>query len=558
MQSADPDRAETQGRCSIGDPVSALASALELWHTIQSRGDRAVAELSQQIAWLCFTLSDIETGLAHALSSRRFFADAGLQESEIISAALYAWLLLESGLGAEASDEAARAVCDAQQCGSALAMSWALNVQAVVFWYRKQLDRAEPLIIRAVALARELDNPQLLGWWIINLAGIRSEWAAAAKDQEGLQSLLAEALDINREAIALAELVGDVWALQLALCNAAEYQIAIGDYLAAERSLARWMEVAPPTGPRSLTFYATTKTQLLNRQGRWTEALVLCDDALAQAQRQSNTESEAQALRLMSDIHEGLGRFDLALDFFKRFHSVHSRLAAEGIQRRARLADIHYETERLKSVADQATSRADALARISLIDPLTGVGNRRLLEGSFGRLEETREDFSIAVVDLDHFKQINDRFSHAVGDEVLRRVAAALQSSIAERDSVARIGGEEFVLVLGGKTARAVSVCEDVLAKLATLTWSDIDVTLSVTCSIGIASYGEALGPVDVMAVADERLYRAKASGRNRIVARSAEANEQSGLQSAEDSPSKSAGSYVRSPAMASDLPLVE
>ena len=536
MQDADLDRAESQGWCHTDDPVPALAAALELWRAAESHGDRAVAaDLSRRIAWLSFTLSDIETGLAHALASRRFFADAGLKEREIISAAIYAWLLLETGLTAEASDAAARAVAEAEECDSVLAKSWALNVLAVIFWYCKQLERAEALSLRAVALARTLGDPRLLGWWIINLAGIRSEIAyrhGAAKDEAGLHRVMEEALAINREAIGLAESVGDCWALHLALCNAAEYDIAIGRYADAEDDLARWDAVGPSTGPRSHVFHLNTKSQLLGRQGRWSEALAICDHALVLARERHLADYEAHALRLMSDIHEGLGRFDLALACFKRFHDVQSKLAAEEIQRRARFAEIHYETERLKRVADQATSRAEALARSNQLDPLTGIGNRRLLEAAFQRLRADLQPFCVAILDLDHFKQINDRLSHAVGDEVLRRVASSLQSSLGAQDLVARVGGEEFVLVLFGVEAEnAMAVWSTVMRDLAAISWSDIDTALRVTASMGVAAYVEAADPAGVMAIADERLYTAKAAGRDRIVASSSGAPGHSGLE---------------------------
>lgn len=178
MQDADLDRAESRGWRHIGNPLLALVDALELWQAAENRGDRAIAaDLSQEIAWLCFCVNDIETGMAHALASRRYFAEVGLKEREIIAAAIYAWLLLETGLTVEASDEAVKAVAEAEECDSVLAKSWALNVLAVIFWYCKQLERAEALSLHAVALARTLGDPRLLGWWIINLAGIRSEFA---------------------------------------------------------------------------------------------------------------------------------------------------------------------------------------------------------------------------------------------------------------------------------------------------------------------------------------------------------------------------------------------
>ena len=540
MQDADPDRAESRAPRQGGDPVLALVDALGLWRAAESRGDRAVAaDLSQEIAWLCFCVSDIETGMAHALASRRYFAEVGRLDREIIAAAIYAWLLLETGLTAEASEEAVKAVAQAEDCDSVLAKSWALNVIAVVFWYCKQLERAEALSLRAVALARTLGDPRLLGWWIINLAGIRSEFAyrlGAAKDEDGLHRVMTEALEMNREAISLAESVGDAWALHLSLCNAAEYDIAIGRYADAEKDLLRWDAVGPSTGPRSHIFHLNTKSQLLSRQGRWPEALALCDHALELARERRQADYEAHALRCMSEIHEGLGRFDLALACFKRFHDVQSKLAAEEIQRRARFAEIHYETERLKRVADQATSRAEALARTNQLDPLTGVGNRRLLDDAFQRLRADLQPFCVAVLDLDHFKRINDLYSHAVGDEVLRRVASSLQSSSRAHDLVARIGGEEFVLILFGLEAEnAITVCCSIMNELAAVSWSDIDVTLRVTASVGIAAHVEATDPNRVMAIADERLYLAKAAGRNRIVASSSGAADHCGLEQGHD-----------------------
>lgn len=542
MQDADLDRAKKRGRCHIGNPLLALVDAVELWQGAESRGDRAVAaDLSQEIAWLCFCVSDIETGMTHALASRRYFAEVGLKEREIIAAAVYAWLLLETGLMVEASEEAVKAVAQAEECDSVLAKSWALNVLAVVFWYCKQLERAEALSLRAVALARTLGDPRLLGWWIINLAGIRSEFAyrlGAAKDEEGLHRVMAEALEMNREAISLAESVGDSWGLHLSLCNAAEYDIAIGRYADAEEDLVRWDTVGPSTGPRSHIFHLNTKSQLLSRQGRWSEALALCDHALDLARERRQADFEAHALRSMSEIHEGLGRFDLALACFKRFHNVQSKLAAEEIQRRARFAEIHYETERLKRVAETATSHAEALARTNQLDPLTGIGNRRLLDDAFQRLRADLQPFCIAVLDLDHFKRINDRYSHAVGDEVLRRVAVSLQSSLRAHDIVVRIGGEEFVLVLFGLEAdTAMSVCCSVMNELAAVSWSDIDVSLRVTASVGIAAHVEATDPDRVMAIADERLYLAKAAGRNRIVASSSGATAHSGLEQGDNGP---------------------
>jgi diguanylate cyclase (GGDEF)-like protein len=124
--------------------------------------------------------------------------------------------------------------------------------------------------------------------------------------------------------------------------------------------------------------------------------------------------------------------------------------------------------------------------------------------------------FSIALFDLDHFKAINDTYGHRVGDEVLIRVAAALRQSVREFDIVGRYGGEEFMLILPHTDLLEASViAERVRADVKDLTWPGSP--LSVTLSGGVCAYaGTNLD--DLVDDVDQKLYAAKAAGRDRII----------------------------------------
>jgi diguanylate cyclase (GGDEF)-like protein len=166
--------------------------------------------------------------------------------------------------------------------------------------------------------------------------------------------------------------------------------------------------------------------------------------------------------------------------------------------------------------------QAEEFARQAREDALTGISNRRAFDEAlareFARAKRTEAPLSIAIVDLDHFKQVNDRFSHAVGDEVLKRVAARLKADSRGFDVVARWGGEEFALLLPETTLEAALATGERLREgVMAIDFSDIDPTLGITASFGVA---EAAG-VDthhrLLLQADEALYRAKANGRNRV-----------------------------------------
>lgn len=165
------------------------------------------------------------------------------------------------------------------------------------------------------------------------------------------------------------------------------------------------------------------------------------------------------------------------------------------------------------------------LAHLAETDPLTGLPNRRRLERDLDRLQllavRYRTTLSLSVVDLDHFKGINDRHGHGVGDEILRRVAAHLQEAFRGEDAVARIGGEEFVVAMLG-TGR-----EDAVARLAGVLRAFADTPqevdgkrLSVGASAGVAEQGpDGTDFEELYRAADDALRVAKVSGRGRVVA---------------------------------------
>jgi two-component system cell cycle response regulator len=136
-------------------------------------------------------------------------------------------------------------------------------------------------------------------------------------------------------------------------------------------------------------------------------------------------------------------------------------------------------------------------------------------------LRDSAPSYGLAIIDLDHFKSINDTFSHAVGDDVLRRLGALLRASLRQIDNATRMGGEEFVLIFIGVTCETVmAICFRLLTCIREAPWSELHDRLHVTASIGVALGAEASDPLDVLALADKRLYVAKQSGRNRVIGR--------------------------------------
>jgi diguanylate cyclase (GGDEF)-like protein len=159
------------------------------------------------------------------------------------------------------------------------------------------------------------------------------------------------------------------------------------------------------------------------------------------------------------------------------------------------------------------------VARLAASDGLTGLANRReftaVLAKEVARAARSKDPLSLAVLDVDHFKVVNDTFGHLAGDEVLREVARAMTTQVREVDLVARYGGEEFAIILPNCSSMdALAVVERVRAAIEIA-----GTTARVTASAGIASMpGDSTDEEGLMAAADQALYRAKDAGRDRVV----------------------------------------
>ncbi|WP_229448030.1 diguanylate cyclase [Massilia sp. CF038] len=198
--------------------------------------------------------------------------------------------------------------------------------------------------------------------------------------------------------------------------------------------------------------------------------------------------------------------------------------------RRRAMDALGREREQLEDAVAQRTlelqAANSALEQQVTTDALTGIGNRRRMTSQINaELERTRRTgnpLSLLMVDIDHFKNVNDSFGHDAGDRAIVAVAIALAVDLRGIDSVARFGGEEFVVLLPETGLdRACDVAERLRASIAALRLDDGDRTIELTISIGVAcagGRGSADSPSALLSRADRALYQAKAEGRNRVV----------------------------------------
>jgi len=166
----------------------------------------------------------------------------------------------------------------------------------------------------------------------------------------------------------------------------------------------------------------------------------------------------------------------------------------------------------------------EMIARLARTDGLTGLANRRTLDEvlaiEIARAQRQGKDLSILIADLDRFKSINDQYGHISGDHVLAGAAAVFGSELRPYDLAARYGGEEFVLVLPGtSTNDAIAIAERIRRRVEKITVPSCP--RQITISLGVASWRVGEASKQFVARADEALYNAKRSGRNRVEAAS-------------------------------------
>ena len=301
-----------------------------------------------------------------------------------------------------------------------------------------------------------------------------------------------------------------------AMAGRGEVEDAVGPMRRAHRRVHRdggtWLRgYADLLLARLLTRLARTQSG----GGHDTEATDLLVDAAGAFAASVDRRRYRQCLLELGQGTAAMGRPAEALHWLEAYRADTGRAHARG---RELWAEMFVRRSRLRE-AERTNAH---LRRVALEDPLTGLGNRRSAERRLGSMRGGAEPVSLAVIDIDRFKAVNDDTSHSHGDAVLRRVADLLREHSRTGDEVYRWAGDEFLVVLPTATESQALVAVDRLrAAVADADWGDLQLPEPVTVSIGVATAqagaDEPLGWRSLFDTADLHLFSAKRGGRNRV-----------------------------------------
>ncbi len=278
--------------------------------------------------------------------------------------------------------------------------------------------------------------------------------------------------------------------------------------------------------------------EVLLLTGELQEAEEMLKIALTLAEEKQGSRLEYVCYEKLADIAEKKGNYKQALEYYQRFHKEKERMFNQ--QKINQIADL-ISTHKLENALKDA--RILELQNISLLreietqkqrhveleylattDPLTGMMNRRhfgtLANFQFEEARRSGQPMSVVMFDIDHFKTVNDQFGHRVGDEVLVKVAKAINLSIRAGDLACRYGGEEILLLIPDHDLESTLIIADrVRMAIEALSMSVGDEAINITISAGVATlHSEDIDLDGLIERADQRLLKAKTLGRNTVL----------------------------------------
>ena len=394
-------------------------------------------------------------------------------------------------------------------------------------------EKAYELLTEAMTLWPQVDRPDGTCATLSGLAKLTTDDAEALSHSDPSSSrMLAErAVQLAEQGVAVAMTAagvgtseGNVRLGAEAQVRLARAQMAQGDLAAARRTLDACALALPQVSARYLTIrYHAALGRLHRLLGDLTAAQVTLTSALVLSEG-SRPMERADVLQELVSVHEDAGDLRAALETHRQYHEAVMEQRDQAAERRGILVNAQLDVDRVRQAHDQTRAQAAELAALNVSlahdaahDPLTGLLNRRGLDAVLAD-RDAEADMSYVVADLDLFKSVNDEHSHPIGDEVLRRVSQIMTACLRLGDVVARVGGEEFVLVLRHcPAADALAACERIRMMVAAHPWDDLSPGLQVTMSMGGVCAEPADDPATLAARADAALYQAKRRGRNQV-----------------------------------------
>ncbi|GAA0942583.1 hypothetical protein Vau01_004820 [Virgisporangium aurantiacum] len=461
--------------------------------------------------------------------------DAGICWDQTALAFAYS----ELGLFEEALDELNRARDLALKCGDRGLLYWVHNRAGVVHSTMGNYHQGNTLLLQALELSTDMDAEArfcILNNLADNAVGLLRAQGSTAQNKA--EPILMAALGHAEQALELARAASHPFRTAMSLDNLAMVLGLAGRFPEAFAAVEQSRQLSVERGYRSLELSALLNVARVHRlAGDAEKAIDGLVEVLARVGAVGEKPLMMTAHKELCDAYEQNGDFRRALEHYRSYHEMEQEARSDVAAARARLMTHHFELDHARLEADNARLEAELhrvrshelelrtveLDRYAHEDSLTGLANRRWADLTVPQLlaaaEQADAPFTIAIADIDRFKGVNDDFGHLIGDEVLRHVAAVLRAGLAEPAFVARLGGEEFVIVLpGAEPDAALARCDTLRTLVSAYDWASVCAGLTVTISMGVAGRGSGDNYRDLLDAADTGLYEAKRTGRDRVV----------------------------------------